>query len=174
MMDTTTFGEFIRQRRLELGLSQDELAGRIGLNVRQADVSRMENDRITLPRRQRLEALAQALEIPIGDLLIHSDWSRAEDAPAVGEVSDRRPMAVPSIEDIADMMQEARVQLATLSSLLARLTSDLQRTALAAADGGMMEVAGQPGTRTPLPARGQRGGRSGGAPVVLGKTQTAG
>lgn len=46
---TPTFGRIIRERRIELGLTQEELAERIGESVRQSDVSRMERDYIILP-----------------------------------------------------------------------------------------------------------------------------
>ena len=73
-----TLGEVIRQRRGELGLTQEELAERVGEGVRQAEISRIEHDRILLPRRSRLEQIARALDLPIGVLLAHSGWTGAE------------------------------------------------------------------------------------------------
>ncbi len=80
-----TLGAFIRRRRLELGLTQEGLADLIGDNTRQADVSRLENDRVTLPRRSRLDAIARALQVSPGELLARSGWEGAEalDEPAV-------------------------------------------------------------------------------------------
>lgn len=72
---TQTFGHIIRQRRTELGLTQEELAERVGESVRQSDISRMERDYISLPRRERLEALANALDVTPGYLLMHSGWA---------------------------------------------------------------------------------------------------
>jgi transcriptional regulator with XRE-family HTH domain len=69
-----TFGQVIRQRRVEMGLTQEALADRVGDNVRQADISRLERDYISMPRRSRLEALAQALEVSPGYLLMQSGW----------------------------------------------------------------------------------------------------
>lgn len=73
-----TLGAFIRRRRLELGLTQEALADLIGDNTRQADVSRLENDRVTLPRRNRLEAIARALQVSPGELLARSGWEGGE------------------------------------------------------------------------------------------------
>jgi transcriptional regulator with XRE-family HTH domain len=81
-MDTKlTLGQVIRSRRIELALTQEELAERIGEGVRQAEVSRLERDRIMLPRRARLEAIAAALELPLGELLARSGWSGADAIP---------------------------------------------------------------------------------------------
>ncbi len=73
-----SLGQVIRRRRAELGLTQEELAERVGPTVRQAEISRLENDRVTLPRRARLQTIADALELPLGMLLERSGWSGAE------------------------------------------------------------------------------------------------
>ncbi len=81
-----TLGAFIRRRRTELGLTQEALAEMIGGGVRQAEISRLEHDRVTLPRRQRLEQIAAALDVPLGELLVRSGWTGADDIePANGE-----------------------------------------------------------------------------------------
>jgi transcriptional regulator with XRE-family HTH domain len=80
---TSTFGEVIRQRRRELGLTQEELAERIGESVRQSDISRMERDYVVLPRRERLEALAAALEVTPGYLLLHSGWITLDELASI-------------------------------------------------------------------------------------------
>lgn len=73
-----TLGQAIRERRIELGLTQEQLAERIGDSVRQSEISRLERDHITLPRRSRLELIAGALDLPVGVLLAHSGWAGAE------------------------------------------------------------------------------------------------
>lgn len=78
----TTLGQTIRLRRDELGLTQEELAERVGNGVRQAEISRLEHNYITLPRRTRLEKIASALDLPLGVLLAHSGWTGAEDIPS--------------------------------------------------------------------------------------------
>lgn len=81
-----TLGSFIRRRRSELGLTQEELATLVGDNTRQADISRLENDRVSLPRRARLEAIAKALQVSPGLLLAKSGWEGGEEIdPYVGE-----------------------------------------------------------------------------------------
>jgi len=80
MGDSRTLGQIIRSRRQQLGLTQEELAARIGGGVRQAEVSRLESDRVSLPRRQRLERISAALGVTIGDLLAGAGWTGADDA----------------------------------------------------------------------------------------------
>ncbi len=69
-----TLGQFIQTRRAELGLTQEELAERVGEGVRQSEISRLEHDRVSLPHRDRLDMLATALEVSLGDLLITTGW----------------------------------------------------------------------------------------------------
>ena len=94
MEQTRSLGEAIRTRRLELGWSQEELAERIGDGVRQADVSRLERGRVTLPRRQRLERIAAALGMSPGELLARSGWAGADVAFAPPAAVDDRPEQV--------------------------------------------------------------------------------
>lgn len=78
-----SLGATIRARRMELGWSQEELAERISTDdeyVRQSEISRIESGRVALPRRRRLELLAIALDIPLGELLAHSGWAGANEA----------------------------------------------------------------------------------------------
>jgi transcriptional regulator with XRE-family HTH domain len=80
MADATSLGTTIRMRRRELGLSQEELAERIrihGVSIRQTEISRIELDKVTLPGRDRLEAIALALDMPLGELLSRSGWTLA-------------------------------------------------------------------------------------------------
>jgi transcriptional regulator with XRE-family HTH domain len=72
-----TLGQVILARRAELGWTQEQLAERIGDNVRQSEISRLERDHIGLPRRYRLEQIARALDIPLGELLLRSGWAGA-------------------------------------------------------------------------------------------------
>ena len=89
-----TLGTCIRLRRKMLGLSQEQLAERMSTGmryVRQTEVSRLELDKVSLPRRDRLEALARALDLPLGELLSLSGWN-ARRAP------DRQPSGMSSYE----------------------------------------------------------------------------
>ena len=78
MREQPTLGRTIRDRRQELGLTQEELADRIGAGVTQSEVSRLERGKIRLPRRERFERLAGALGLPPGELLARSGWAGAE------------------------------------------------------------------------------------------------
>ena len=95
MADPPTLGRTIRLRRIELGLTQAQLAERIGGGVRQTEVSRLECDRVTLPRRERLGRIAAALDLPLGDLLARSGWTGADAcfAPTVPAESAPLPAA---------------------------------------------------------------------------------
>ena len=73
-------GNYVRERRGDLGLTQEELAARIGGSATQAEISRLERGAIAFPRRQRLEALAAALEVTLGSLLVHSGWLTSDEA----------------------------------------------------------------------------------------------
>jgi transcriptional regulator with XRE-family HTH domain len=81
-------GNYIRERRQDLDLTQEELAARIGDTVKQAEVSRLERGAIALPRRARLEALAVALEVTLGSLLMQTGWLTPEEQAQV----DRLPV----------------------------------------------------------------------------------
>ena len=80
MSERSTLGVVIRRRRLELGWTQEELAERIsadGEYVRQSEISRIENGKIDLPRRERLARIATVLDLPLGELLSRSGWADA-------------------------------------------------------------------------------------------------
>jgi transcriptional regulator with XRE-family HTH domain len=68
----STLGAFIRRRRLLLDLSQLELATRAGHGTKQEHISRLERGRVILPRWHRLLALADALEVTPGELLLRA------------------------------------------------------------------------------------------------------
>ena len=70
----TPIGTYIRERRQDLGFSQEHLADRVGGGYGQSDVSRLERGQIELPRLGTVLRLASALEVPVGDLLIASGW----------------------------------------------------------------------------------------------------
>ena len=89
---TQSLGTFIRERRFDLGLTQTQFAERIEHTMTQADVSRLERDKITLPRRQRLIAIAAALEVTLGELLVRTGWMEED---LVGESTDVAVDALP-------------------------------------------------------------------------------
>jgi transcriptional regulator with XRE-family HTH domain len=135
-----SLGRTIRTRRIELGLTQEQLAERIGGGVRQAEVSRLEADRVTLPRRERLERIAAALTLPVGELLARSSWTGAEKldpsprfaAPASAPVppaSDPAPepvvrthaTAAPHIQRLHEVLERSRQLRAQSDALRQRL-----------------------------------------------------
>jgi transcriptional regulator with XRE-family HTH domain len=77
-----TLGRAIRTRRAELGWTQEDLAKRIGCGMRQSEISRLEIDRVTLPRRERLESISRALGLSLGELLERAGWTGASTALA--------------------------------------------------------------------------------------------
>src|SRR5947207_9476612 len=82
MTSATTLGKIIRARRRELRLTQEELAERISADgefVRQSDISRLERGAVMLPRRARLERIAAALDLSLGELLARSGWAGADE-----------------------------------------------------------------------------------------------
>jgi len=80
-----TLGTFIRERRMELGLTQEELAERVGEGVRQSEISRLEHDRVTLPRRGRMEQIAAALDVSMGDLMVRTGWMDEENRSSLSD-----------------------------------------------------------------------------------------
>ena len=62
---TRTFSELIRQRRLEAGLTQVELANLTGLTAK----SIISYERGSVPGVGCLKALAKALDMPLADLM---------------------------------------------------------------------------------------------------------
>ena len=89
---TQSLGTFIRERRQDLGLTQQQLAERIGDSLQQADVSRLERNHISLPRRQRLMAIAAALQVSLGELLVRTGWM---DEDLIGESTEVEVDALP-------------------------------------------------------------------------------
>jgi transcriptional regulator with XRE-family HTH domain len=68
MGSSTSFSlaTFIRERRQDLGLTQEQLGDRVGEGVRRSEISRLEKGAVSMPHSKRLIALAQALDVPLG------------------------------------------------------------------------------------------------------------
>jgi transcriptional regulator with XRE-family HTH domain len=109
-----SLGTFIRERRQDLGLTQEQLAERIGDTVCQAEVSRLENNRISLPRRERLTAIAVALEVSLGDLLVKTGWmEEGDDLAEAILMPPRAGWAAAELEDIGSIPTLALVEAVT-------------------------------------------------------------
>lgn len=66
-MPATMFGSWMRQRRLEMELTQEELEARAGL--KQTNISQIERGEIVEPGPERLAAIAIALGVELSDLV---------------------------------------------------------------------------------------------------------
>ena len=95
-----SLGALIRERREALGLTQEQLAERVGEGVRQSEISRLEHDRISLPRRDRLGQIAAALDLTIGDLLVLTGWMADEHRSFLNDDGEPHP------DDGAQVSQE--------------------------------------------------------------------
>lgn len=138
-----SLGDYIRIRRQELGLTQEQLAERVGDGVRQAEISRLESGRVFFPRRERLIALAAALDTSMGDLLLKSGWieerhlhehgglttvptpdgqpAEAARAKAIRDLSAMLDTVVierARLEELARSMEQVEITLATALSTL--------------------------------------------------------
>ena len=81
-----SFAENLRRRRKELGLSQEQLGARA--NIQMADISRYESGSRD-PRITTIARLAQALEVPIADLLEGSETTKPRSTSGVYAVPPR-------------------------------------------------------------------------------------
>ncbi len=115
-----TLGTLIRERREALGLTQQQLAARVGNGVRQSEISRLEHNRVSLPRRERLERIAASLDLSIGDLLVLTGWI-AEDLDDGAYVSQEvLAAAVEALTAARQMMTETADLLDAAERKLAR------------------------------------------------------
>jgi transcriptional regulator with XRE-family HTH domain len=139
-----TLGTFIRERRQDMGLTQEELAERVGDGVRQAEISRLEHNQISMPRRTRLEQLAAALDVSLGELLIRTGWLNEDqraDVPENGQGISRGNLS--TIDGSAvDQIDIALAQVAAARALVENVAVVLETaersltTAINALEGG--------------------------------------
>jgi transcriptional regulator with XRE-family HTH domain len=126
----TAIGNYIRERRQDLGLSQEQLAERVGGSYGQSDISRIERGHIELPRLATLVSLAAALEVPVGNLLIASGWFNeshfAELNPADAAEQDSLGNVLEEIEAELDVIQSLEQQADTRSNRLRVMIRDLK------------------------------------------------
>lgn len=66
-----TFGERVKELRKARGVSQRELAGRVGIDF--TYLSKIENDRTEPPSESTIERIAEALDANADDLLVLAD-----------------------------------------------------------------------------------------------------
>lgn len=115
-----TLGQFIRGQRMALGLTQEQLAERMGEGFRQAEISRLEHDRIEFPRRERLEAIAGALDVTLGDLLIATGWLDVEHAEVIANTKQGELPDPQVLDDAMAVLATAREKVAETADLLVK------------------------------------------------------
>ncbi len=115
-----TLGQFIRTHRLAMGLTQEQLAERVGDSVRQSDISRLEQDGIEFPRRERLDAIATALGVTLGDLLISTGWLEIEHAQLLEQIKDDEEPDPDILDDAMAVLSAAKEMVAETANLLVR------------------------------------------------------
>jgi len=132
---SSPLGAAIRERRRQLGLTQEQLAERVGDSVTQSDISRIERGTVALPRRQRLEQLAQALDLSLGDLLVRSNWMDlgSDTLPSTGlpDAGDRTAALYGDMVDpvLHDYLRDIEMRLDIMANDIAT-TQQAVRTAL--------------------------------------------
>jgi len=119
-MREQALGQFIRANRLAMGMTQEELAHRVGDNVRQSDISRLENDGVDFPRRERLDAIAVALGVKLGDLLISTGWLEIEHAAAIEQIKDDEQSDPDVLDDAMAVLSAAKEMVAETAHLLVK------------------------------------------------------
>lgn len=107
-----TFGELLRSRRADRGLTQSDLARALG--VQQQAVNRWENDK-DVPRRETVRAIARALEITGSEIAMALGYvDEAQDLPSRQlrlprgvSLEDLEPHVVKALEKIVDAFIES-------------------------------------------------------------------
>jgi transcriptional regulator with XRE-family HTH domain len=95
-------GEFVRNARKRLGLTQEDLSDRTGLSI--GYLGNLERGVVDLPRRPTLEKLSAALDVSINDFVVASGVS---DPPTERDVESemRRIAALPTVEERMDELK---------------------------------------------------------------------
>jgi transcriptional regulator with XRE-family HTH domain len=117
------FAENLAAMRKRKGLSQSDLAQKTGISTRM--ISHYETEGI-LPPVDRLEALAEALEIPAFELLRHPVAQRKPTA----ELTGIDPRSVKKLRDILSLSVEDRNNLYRVLNSMMRKTLLERQTAL--------------------------------------------
>lgn len=112
-----SFGALLRGRRRNAGISQRDLASRVGLDF--SYISKLENDRIAAPAAETIVAIANALKITSEDLL-----AAAGKLPAGIQASVGSSPAAQSFLQNASQMGLSEEEWKELTSTLHRLRED--------------------------------------------------
>lgn len=129
----SAIGNYVRERRQDLGLSQEQLAERVGGTYGQSDISRIERGHIELPRLATMVSLAASLEVPVGDLLIASGWFNEGHFTSMSQSSGdssntRLELVLAEIESELAEIRELERQAELRASRLSGMIRDLKAT----------------------------------------------
>jgi transcriptional regulator with XRE-family HTH domain len=91
---------FIRERRQDLGLTQQQLGERVGEGIGQSEISRLEMGTVSTPRPKRLIALAKALDVPFGELLLRTGLIEAYQRDQVDSLASQLLSEDPAVHAI--------------------------------------------------------------------------
>jgi transcriptional regulator with XRE-family HTH domain len=105
-------GDTVRRYRLELGLSQVQLAERMGSDIQQADISRIERGYIPWPRPDLLTSLARGLDMGPIELITLSGWMSRD------ELRHYRSFHAPAIQMPLAILGSSNESIETISSTL--------------------------------------------------------
>lgn len=97
---------FRARTSLGSGAYQEQLGRRVGEGVRLSKISRLEKGIVTLPHLDRLIALARALEVSLGELLLHTGmieaYHRAQRDSLASPTTWDDPVVQDAIGDLSD------------------------------------------------------------------------
>lgn len=109
-------GAFIKSRRLELGLTLENVGERVG--VGKSTVRKWETGIIENMRRDKIAKLAEVLEISPDVLINGGDLPKQQKPPDAQEVSQIKNELLQMVENLTE--KEAAVLLASLKSVLGK------------------------------------------------------
>lgn len=115
-----SIGERIKARRIEMGLTQSELAKKLGYTDR-ASVSRVESGQIDLPQ-SRIVKFAEALRVSPSYIM---GWDQEpEDLGALAAEVLRDPVLLQLVQEFRTLDAADRLTVSTLVSSLAQKKKD--------------------------------------------------
>ncbi len=112
--DATTFGDRVAGARERAGMSQEDLARRLGVKLK--TIKAWEDD-LAEPRANKLSMMSGLLNVSL--LWLLSGEGEGPDAPGTGELS-------PDITDMLTEIRDIRAQLAVSTDRLGRLEKTLR------------------------------------------------
>jgi transcriptional regulator with XRE-family HTH domain len=96
-MDKNEFGKRVRQRRIQLGLSQEELAKRLGYSSR-STINKIENGTNDVVQTKVVD-FAKALDTTVAYLMAWDDTSPAFKSQLVPDINDTECIVIKALRD---------------------------------------------------------------------------